>query len=117
MSRTVVGLLLIGLGAGAFAQDDVATIMEELRSEDAAMRKAAGGKAAQIGAPLVASLLEMYAEGTSLAESVAEGVLMDIVARATAPGARQASSLPADWEPFLRSSEPSERARTAVAYA
>ena len=86
MSRIVIALLLIGLAAGAFAQENVATVMEQLRSEDAATRKAAGEKATQIGAPMVAPLLEMYAEGTSLAESVAEGVLRDIVARATEPG-------------------------------
>jgi hypothetical protein len=84
--RTVFFTPVLAFICALSAAADVDSVMSALTSEDAATRKQAEDEAAAIGAPMVAPVCALMAEGTPMGVSTAEGVLFGIAGRASEPG-------------------------------
>jgi HEAT repeat protein len=85
--RTLASILALAAAAAVLeAQPALDAVIAALRSEDAAARRSAQDEAVKVGAPIIAPLCALIAEGTPIGISAADKTLGAIAARATTPG-------------------------------
>ena len=86
--RYASGVMCWAVAVGAAPEP--AEVVQRLTSDDASTRQAALAEAADVGAPMIAPLFRLLAEGDPGRAASIENTLFGIAGRATAPGATEA---------------------------